>query len=421
MPAGFRVFLAITALLIVSCMAGVVTAASIGTEWKDRVPFEGSSYNGVMFSSDSSRVFTGGSQMYLRNWNGTQHWGGRAGFITAMSTDGNYVAYGEGQALVMLDKDGVEMWSRNMDGDVRAVAVSGNGTYVISADSHGNINSWGQNGDFYGRNKTALVKQIAISPLDTLVVATTEGGLKFFTPTLDPVWSDTKNGSIDTDIIISNDGSTIITSGGKRVSSHTNTGKLNWMDEVTKNAIISTACSYDCSVIVIGSQDNSVQVMDRYGKVHWTYPVEQWVNSVGISQDARVIAAAGIDRNLYILNNGGKLLTQKKMDSIIHPRSIAVSADGRRIAVADEYALIGLTLSLDTDSIERVTMIPVTSARYTDTPMPVPTTETTVIATPVTPGTPEPVTTTPKSPLNPVTAILAIGAGLSLVRGGRKQ
>jgi WD40 repeat protein len=417
MPAGFRVFLAITALLIVSCMAGIVTAASIGTEWRERVPFEGSSYDGVTFSSDGSRVFAGGSQMYLRNWDGEQHWGGRAGFVAAMSTDGNYVVYGEGKTLVMLDKDGIEMWTRNMDDEVRAVAVSGNGTYVVSADNRGNINTWQKNGDFYGRNKTDLVKQIAISPLDTLVVVTTEGGLKFFTPYLDPVWSDVKNGSIDTDIIFSGDGSTIITAGGKRVSSHTNTGKLNWMNDVTQNAIISTACSYDCSVIVIGGQDSSIQAMDRYGTIHWTYRVEQWINSVGVSRDADVIAAAGIDQTVYVLDHSGKLQAKKKMNSIIHPRSLAVSPDGRHIAVADETTLNGLTYSFDTDNSERVTVIP-TSARYTATPTSPPATETTVTTTVITsvPVTPVPVTTTPKSPLDPVTAIIAAGAGLSLVQ-----
>ncbi len=421
MPAGFRVFLAIAALLMISCMAGVVTAASIGNEWKDRAPFEGSAYHGVMISPDGERVFTGGSQMYLRNWNGTQKWGGRAGFITAMSTDGNYIASGQGNSLVLLDKDGAEIWTRNMNTDVRAVAVSGNGTYAISADNQGNIFTWSHNGELVGRNKTVLVKQIAISPSDNLVVATTEGGLKFFTPALDPVWSDVKNGSIDNDIIFSGDGATIITYGGNRLSSHTNTGKLNWMNEVTKGAILGTACSYDCSVIVISSQDSSVQVLDRYGTIRWTYPVEQWVNSVGISQDARVIAGAGIDQNLYVLDHAGKLLAKKKMDTIIHPRSLAISGDGRRIVVADERALIGLSFSPDMDNSEWLTVIP-TPARVTNTLTPVPTTEAPVVPTPVTtvPATPVPVTTTPKSPVDPVTAILALGAGLSLVQGARK-
>ena len=259
-----------------------------------------------------------------------------------------------------------------------------------------------RNGEFYARNVTSLVKQLAISPKGTLVVATTETGLQFLTPAFNPVWSDTKNGSIDTDIIFSDDGSTIITAGGRRVSSHTNTGVLNWMNDITGDAITGIACSYDCSVIVIGNQDGSVQAMDRYGKVHWSYPAGQWINTVAVSQDASVIAAAGIDQNLYVLDHGGRLLAKKKMDTIIHSRSLAVSPDGRRIVVADEYALNGYTLSPEPENIDLVTVIPTSSPRYTGTPTPLqtssPATGTTVMTTPVTPA---PVTTTPQSPPRP--------------------
>jgi WD40 repeat protein len=411
-----RVFLAIAALLIISCVTGVVSAAGIGTEWKERVLVEAGSFSGVMISADGSKVFSGGNQMYLRSWDGELHWGGRPGFVSAMSRNGDYVAYGLGSALVMLDKNGNEMWSRNMDADVRAVTLSGDGTYVISADNRGNINTWSNNGEFYGRNQTDLVKQIAISPTNELVVATTENGLKFFTPALDPIWSDTKNGSIDTSIIITSDGSTVITSGGKRVSSHTNSGKINWMNDVTSDTITSMASSDDGSVIVLGSQDGKVTAMDRYGKVHWAYPAGQWVNSVAVSRYASVIAAAGIDRNLYVLDHGGKLQVKKQMISIIHPRAIAISADGTRIAVADEYALNGLSLSLE-EMTEQVTLIPRTTTRTTVAVTTVPTIETTIMATPPTqvPVSPGPATTTAKSPLDPLMAILAVGAGLSIV------
>jgi len=417
-----RIFLSITVLLVF-CIAGPAAAASIGTVWKEPLTVEGGSFSKLMFSYESSKVFAGGNQMYIRNWDTGKSWGGRTGNIATMSADGNYVVYGSGNTLELLDKDGGGIWSRNMAGMVRAVAITDNGSLVVSADDQGNINSWLKNGEFLARNQTALVKQLAISPSGTLVVATTETGLLFMTPALNPVWSDTKTGSLDSEIAISKDGTTIITYGGRRVSSHTNTGTLNWMNDVGEESITGMACSYDCSVIVIGSQDKTIRAMDRYGKVHWTYPAEEWINSVGISQDGKVIVAAGIDKNLYVLDHSGKLLSKKMMNTIIHPRSLAVSADGKRIAVADEYALYGLILSTEPDFIERITVIP-TSTRYIDTPTIVPTTETTAVATPVTSVTqvtPFPAATTPKSPINPFTAIVAIGAGLSMVQGLRKR
>ncbi len=421
MSPGIRIVLA-TVVILIFCFANTAMAAGIGTDWKERYPFEGSPLTGLVFSSDGSTVFAGGNQIYVRSWDGKEHWNGRLGSLATMSTDGNYIVYSLGTELVMLDINGTKLWSRSMGGTVRALAISPDGALVVSADDNGNINTWYRNGEFYARNQTALVKQLAISPKDTLVAATTETGLQFLTPALNPVWEDTKNGSIDTDILFSNDGSTIITAGGRRVSSHTNTGQLNWMNDVTTGAITGIACSYDCSVIVIGSQDSTVQAMDRYGKVHWSYPTGQWPNSVAVSQDANVIIAAGIDRNLYVLDHGGRLLAKKEMDTIIHSRSLAVSPDGRRIVVADEHAINGYTLSPEPDNIELITVIPTSSPRYTSTPTPpqtsLPATGTTVVTTPV---TPIPVTTTPQSPLDPVTVLLAAGAGLSLVYRRRKH
>jgi WD40 repeat protein len=325
------------------------------------------------------------------------------------------VVFGEGKTVMMLFKNGDENWSRNMNGEVTAVAVSKSGNFVVSADNQGNINIWDINGDLYARNQTDLVKKVAISPNENLVVATTITGLKYFNPVLTPIWFDTKNGSIDTDIIFSADGSTIITSGGKRVSSHTSSGRLNWMNDVSKTAILDIACSYDCSVIVVGTEDGNVKAMDRYGVIHWTYPVGQWINSVAVSRDASVVAAAGIDRNLYILDLSGKLQTKRLMSTIIHTQSIAVSPDGRRIVVADERALSGLTYTPDPDIIETVPTPVQVTTQYTYTPTTVPITERTTVITPV---ITEPVTAVPtptKSPLHPAMALIAAVAGLALV------
>ena len=81
-----------------------------------------------------------------------------------------------------------------------------------------------------------------------------------------PIWSDNKSGSLDSFIAISADSSTIITSGENRVSSHTNRGALNWMKDVTREAIIDMACSDDCTTIVLGSQDGNVWVLDQTGQ-----------------------------------------------------------------------------------------------------------------------------------------------------------
>jgi|WetSurMetagenome_2_1015567.scaffolds.fasta_scaffold33229_2 WD40 repeat protein len=344
MYTGFRIRLFASVLLLAACLIAPAAATSLGIDWKQSPPLADNVFSGVALTPDGSTVYAGGSQMLIRSWNGNARFGGQPGFIAAMSTDGRYLVVGSGITVTMLLSNGTQLWSRNMDGQIRAVAISENGSFVISADDRGNYNSWAPNGDFYGRNKTDVARRVAVSPTKDLVVATTEGGIRYFTPSLEPVWCDNRSGNLDEYIIISADGSTIVTAGGSRLSSHTEKGIINWQADVTKGAINDVACSGDCSTIVVGSQDNTVLGIDRYGKVHWTYPTTQWANAVSVSENGAVIAAGINDGTVIILDHNGKSVTQYGLEGRIQPRTIAVSRDGSRVVAADARFLYGLEL-----------------------------------------------------------------------------
>jgi WD40 repeat protein len=415
MNTGFRIHLLVISCILAGCLIGTVGAASLGIDWKERPPAE-STFSGVSISQNGSIVYAGGHQMYVRSWNGEHHWGGRLATIAAMSADGEHVVQSLAKTVVLLDQNGVESWSRTMGGNIQAVAIAGNGSFVISADDEGNLNAWGPNGEFYGRNRNATARALAISPSGDLVVIATDRGLRFYTPALDLVWMDNQTDSQDSFVIISNDGSTVITAGANRVTSHKRDGTLNWQKEITEQPIIDIGCSYDCSAIFVGSQDKEVAALDRYGIVHWTFPTDQWVNAVGVSRDASVIAVGGNDRNLYILNHGGNLITQRKTDAIIQPRSIAVSSDGKRIVVADQNQLYGFALIGDLappPELITVSRTPITVDTTTRRVTTVPSTEVPV----QTPSTTIPVATgTPASPPGPFTAILGVLGVLVLLR-----
>jgi len=373
MHTGHRIHLFAVALLLAGFLIGTVAGISLGINWKQAPPTD-SPFAGVVISSDGNTVFGGGNQLLVRSWDGNRHWGGQAGSVAAMSTDGNHVVAALGEAVVMYDRDGVDSWTRNMAAPCRAVAISPNGSFVISADDNGNLNSWAPNGDFWGRNNTDPAKRIVISPAGDLVVAATLGGLRFYTPSLNPVWTDNRSGSLDDYILISSDGSTIITAGDTRVSSHTNTGTINWQVNVAKAAITDIAASDDCSIILVASQDGTVRALDRYGNVHWTFNTVQWANAVGTSRDSSVIAVGTNDGTLFVLDHSGKLLTQRKSDTAIRPRTLAVSRDGTRIVAADQqelygFELIGLTAG-DTGSDTIYVEAPLNPVRSTATTSP---------------------------------------------------
>jgi WD40 repeat protein len=343
MHTGSRIHLFASALLLFACLVGTAGAVSLGIDWK-QAPITDSPFAGVTISTDGNTVYGGGNQMYLRSWDGITHWGGRSGYVAAMSTDGNHVVSALGDKLVLLDRNGVENWTRSMGADCTAVAIAPNGSFVVSADNQGNMASWSANGEFQGRAKNDTAKKIVIAPTGNLVVVATDAGLRFYTPALDLIWSNNRSDSTDDNIIISSDGSTVITSGETWLSSYTNTGELNWQVSLTKSAITDIAANDECTIIVVGSKDSTVDAVDRYGNVHWTYKTGQWANAVGVSRDGSVIAVGANDGTLFVLDHGGKLLTQRKSDTAIQKRSLAVSRDGLRIAAADQQNLYGFDL-----------------------------------------------------------------------------
>jgi len=413
MSKQFRIHLVLAAFLIMTSLIGIASAQSLAYAWKEP-PVADGSYFDVMFSSDGSTVYAGGNQMFVRSWDGTTRWGGRAGTVAMMSSDGNYVVSAAGNLIQVLDRNGTVYWIRGTGAPIRAVAISTNASLIISADEQGDIHSWTGNGVSWGLNRSDLVKQIAISPSQRFIVVTTVVGLKYLKPDMTPIWSDNKSGSLDSFIAISADSSTIITSGENRVSSHTKRGVLNWMKDVTQEAIIDMACSDDGTTIVLGSQDGNVWVLDQQGKVLWTYPAGSWINGVGVSRDGSIIAAGALDGNLYILNHYGNLLAKTKTESIIQQRSVAVSGDGKRIVVADQRALYGYDLlgEQELTSEETLTpepLFPVTSRTPEKTTLPITLPATKV---PTIPGT----TGTPKSALSPFAVMFAVTGLLLIVR-----
>jgi WD40 repeat protein len=410
--------LLVLSCILAGCLAGVAGAATLGTDWKERVPEEGP-YLGVTIVPDASLVYARGNEMYVRSWDREIHWIRRPGLVTALSYDGKRVVTGVGNKVAVLDNKGIENWSRSMDGYVKAVAVSPNGSFIISADDKGNYISWNKDGELIARLNNTTANTILYAPGGNLVVVTTDKGLRFYNRKLELIWYDNRTESRDEFVAISGDGSTVITAGDNQVASYTRDGTLNWRYEITKDPIIDMDCSLDCSAIIVAGQDKEIVAIDRYGTVRWRHETEQWVNAVGVSRDASVIAAGGIDRIVYVLDRSGTLIATKKTDAIIQPRSIAVSSDGRKVVVADQVNLYGFSMVGDAvapDVPETYTQAPLNPVPTTN-PTPVPTTTVTTVATSLreTPAT-VPVPARTYSPPNPLLVLPALGGAVLLIR-----
>ena len=126
MNTRFRINLIITGFLLAISIIGTVTAASVGQTWQEQPAFDGS-FSGLMFSSDGSMIFAGGSQLLVRSWNGDIHWGGRSGTVAAMNSDGTRVISALDSSVRVFDKNGEEVWTRIL-GSSRYVRLLFQGT-----------------------------------------------------------------------------------------------------------------------------------------------------------------------------------------------------------------------------------------------------------------------------------------------------
>jgi WD40 repeat protein len=421
MRTGFRFRLILISCILTGCLIGAAGATSLGTDWKERASAE-APFLGVLITPDASLVYAGGTEILVRSWDREIHWGYRPARVAALSNDGKRIAMAVGNKLSLLDDRGIENWSRTMEGYVRAVAMSPNGSFIISANDKGDYISWGRDGEFIARLHNQTANTIAYAPSTDLVVVATDNGLRFYNHRLELLWCDNRTESRDTFIAIAGDGSTVIVAGANEVASYTRYGTLNWRREITTDPILDMHCSFDCYTILVAGQDKTIFALDRFGIVQWKYETEHWVNSVGVSRYASVIAAGGIDRTLYVFDRSGTLIASKKTDNLIQPGSIAVSSDGRRIVVADQSNLYGFSLIGDPDApdvLETYTRPPLTPVPTTNpTTVPITTPDTTVTTAIVmtTTATTVPVKSTTYSPLNPLLFLPAAGAAFLLCK-----
>ncbi len=409
---NIRVPAMIAALLFIGCVIVPVTALSIVPAWTVSSPDE-NPVRGISVSDDGSRFLVLGSRLMMLSGEGKTLWSREAGGVAAMSRNGAYVVTASGESLKLLDRNGETLWIQNVGAPINVVSISPDGSIVASDDSRGYLIVYNKGGTLVGRARMDPATNIAVVPTADMVVIASDAGLRFVNPGSDLLWTDNRSGSLETLIACSADGSIIYTAGGNRVSSHSRTGTLNWQKEVTTEAIMEMVCSAAGDVIVLGSQDKNVYVLDASGTTREKYPVGKWINAVSVSRDGSLVAAGDTDRYLTVFFRNGTLVGTVRAARIIQPHSVAISPAGNRVVIGDEIAVYGYTIGANLKSVEETATPRRTVTRTSvTTPVPVITAELTELPTPevsVTEDQPEmaATTTTKQSPLSLMTFICA--------------
>jgi WD40 repeat protein len=258
------------------------------------------------------------------------------------------------------------------------------------------------------------VNHIRIMPSGDQILITTSKDVQLSDLTLLSEWSDTS--STQDLIAVATDGSSFVTATYNRVRMYNGSGNLLWDKKFSGGNAEALAYSRDGSTIVIGMDDNTVQVLNHKGMQIFTANATNWITSVAVSDDGNTIAAGSLDKKLYVYNHAGTRLGTFTTKGAIKFNSVAMTRDGSLIVVVDGSAVYGLL---------RSSFIPVETPEDTITvPFPETTPEMTTSGKVTTriPTLPTPYPSageTPEAALPPAVPLMALVL-LFLCRAGRK-
>jgi WD40 repeat protein len=292
---------------------------------------------------------------------------------------------------------------------------------VIAATGGGRLRTMTISGESIASNTSLSVNHVRVMPSGDRILITTNKDIQLLNLKLDTVWSDT---NISQDLIaVASDGSSFVTATGAHIRMYKGNGNITWDKKFNEGDAQAIAYSRDRSTIVLGTDDNKVQVLDHNGKQLWVANATNWITSVAVSSDGNTIVAGSLDKKVYIYNHAGTILGTFTTQSSIRFNSVAVTGDGTLIVAVDNSAVYGLSRSSFTEQATTTETItessPETTGETQTTSLPETTTRKVTSKTPTLP-TPYPKESeNTETPLPVFVPLMALGF-LILSRSGKK-
>lgn len=410
-PPQVRVLMKTSSLVILCGIAlffGLVMPANcaITPDWVIAGPTSGE-LSGVVISADGSTIIVGGDQIISLTTDGRKRWTGWSATSLAVSSTGDYILSSKGQVVRLISSAGKLIWDKPMDITVTDISMTPNAS-VIAAAGGGRARTMDIAGEGIASNETIAINHIRVMPSGDQILISTNKDIQLSDLTLKSEWSDT-NGTQNL-VAVAPDGSSFVTATYNRIRMYNGTGHLLWEKRFAGGNAQALAYSRDGSTIVIGMDDNNLQVLHRNGMLLWTGNATNWITSVAVSDDGNTIAAGSMDKKLYVYNHAGTQLGTFTTKSAIAFNSVAVNGDGSLIVVVDGSAVYAFSRSSFMPFVTTGETIDVPSPETTDETTPPPATTVRKVTTrKTTLPTPYPTASeTPESALPPAVPLAAL-------------
>jgi WD40 repeat protein len=374
----------------------VPAAGAVDPLWTETATTSGE-LSCLVISADGSTIVAGGDQLIALSRDGRKLWTGWSGSRLAISHDGKYLVTSRDTTVRMISGTGTMLWDESLTVPVAELAMLPDASLIAAAGGT-RVRIINTTGSGFRQNTSITAKHIRFFQKGDRLVITTKTGVQSSNLTLFSEWADT---NVSQEFVeVAGDGSSFVTVTNNRVRQYSRDGSLQWERAVPGGNALSFAYSRDGSTIIVGRDDNTIEVLDGNGTQLWTGRAPYWVTSVAVSDDGNTIAAGSLDKTLLVYDREGTLLGSSTTKNPIKAGSVVVSGDGSVIAAVDASTVYGFSRSQFTG--------PATPPATPGAPL-VPLITTTAIPT-TTPVQMVPSgTVTPRSPLCPAISVTAFG------------
>jgi WD40 repeat protein len=335
---------------VILCCIGILisvllpAASAVDPLWI-QAPTTSGELSCVVISQDGSTIVAGGDQLLALSRDGRKLFTGWSGSPLVISRDGNYILTYRDQTFRLFSNSGTLLWDMSLGDYITEVTMTPDAS-LIAAGGGNRIRVVNRAGTGIRQNTSIPVNHIRFFPADnparffpegTGIVITTKNSIQTSNLTLLSGWTDT---NMTQDFVeIAADGSSFVSVTNNRIRLYTRDGTMKWERSLPGGNALASAYSRDGSTIVIGKDDNRVQVLDHNGTLLWTAQAANWITSVAVSDDGNTIAAGSMDKTISVYDRAGVKLGSYTARNAIRSHSVAMSGDGSVITAVDESAL----------------------------------------------------------------------------------
>ena len=406
-----------TLILVASLLLAVLPAGAQAGDplWTHSVPSE---ITDLSLTPDGSYVLASGERLCLLAGNGTPLWQEWTADAAACSADGSRIVVAHGSSLTLIDRDGAMVWRQDLPSACAILGIPADGKRIAVADRFGRVYFYDADGslrataDTRGKSKdaaTSEIRAVDLSAKGEYVGVASTRGLFYYSGTGRKAWAHEGMLEGSTTVAVSGTGNEIAAGSDAGVRLLDRAGKVLWTYRCPR-PVTALAISEDGSRVAFGMQDNTLTCFDREGEEVWTFTTDEWVRDIAFTKDGSRVLVGSLDRQAYLLDGAGKLLGTCALSGPVN--HVAISADGTAGVAASFREVAGVPMTETATST--VTAATPTRATPTGTSLPA----TASPATPTATVTPTPTATSTPSLVNATASPPKEGIGLPLLVAG---